>query len=341
MLRPLFRRDLALGYGFGITSLFAASSVWTAGDTHQRAALADVLLGGGRVAIVHREVAHANAILRREVRAQRPAGGGFLLNGSKDAVMNADRTDTFVVYARTSAGSGSASHSVLLLPGPPASGEVRRLARVEMPGMRGARFHGLRLADVRLPDSALVGSLGEGVTLALRSFQISHCLIPGTVLAGVDSVLRLAVRAATRTGPTDGPPAAGTRHSAGSSRTCSPATPWPSRDCGRSASYPSTPICSRRRSNTPCRTCCARTWKNSPPCSAPAATTAARCTAASRNSPATCPWPDSATRERPSARRCSYPSCRPWHARHGSGPPNRAPHCSCRARRCHRSTTAG
>ncbi|MFE1110588.1 acyl-CoA dehydrogenase [Streptomyces rochei] len=206
VLRPLFRRDLALGYGFGITSLFAASSVWTAGDTHQRAALADVLLGGGRVAIVHREVAHANAILRREVRAQRPAGGGFLLNGSKDAVMNADRTDTFVVYARTSAGSGSASHSVLLLPGPPASGEVRRLARVEMPGMRGARFHGLRLADVRLPDSALVGSLGEGVTLALRSFQISHCLIPGTVLAGVDSVLRLAVRAATENRP-DGRPA--------------------------------------------------------------------------------------------------------------------------------------
>ncbi|MDV6291212.1 hypothetical protein R2F25_37970 [Streptomyces sp. UP1A-1] len=95
---------------------------------------------------------------------------------------------------------------MLLLPGPPASGEVRRLARVEMPGMRGARFHGLRLADVRLPDSALVGSLGEGVTLALRSFQISHCLIPGTVLAGVDSVLRLAVRAATENRP-DGRPA--------------------------------------------------------------------------------------------------------------------------------------
>lgn len=29
VLRPLFRRDLALGYGFGITSLFAASAVWT------------------------------------------------------------------------------------------------------------------------------------------------------------------------------------------------------------------------------------------------------------------------------------------------------------------------
>ncbi|MGW8066196.1 acyl-CoA dehydrogenase [Streptomyces ziwulingensis] len=201
VLRPLFRRDLALGYGFGVTSLFAASSVWTAGDTAQRTALADVLLTGGRVAIVHREVAHANAILRREVGAVRTPDGAFLLNGSKDAVMNADRTDAFVVYARTSPRHGLDSHSVLLLPEAPAAGKVHRLARVEMPGMRGARFHGLRLTDVRLPDSALVGSLGEGVTLALRSFQISHCLIPGTVLAGVDGVLRLAVRAATENRP--------------------------------------------------------------------------------------------------------------------------------------------
>lgn len=67
--------------------------------------------------------------------------------------------------------------------------------------MRGARFHGLRLNDVHLPPSALVGSPGQGVTLALRSFQISHCLIPGTVLAGVDGVLRLAVRAATENRP--------------------------------------------------------------------------------------------------------------------------------------------
>ncbi|MEW2266227.1 acyl-CoA dehydrogenase [Streptomyces sp. NPDC047853] len=201
VLRPLFRRDLAAGYGFGVTSLFAASSVWTAGDPAQRTALAGVLLGGGRAAIVHREVAHANAILRREVAATPAPGGGHLLNGSKDAVMNADRTDTFVVYARTSPGHGPHSHSVFLLTGPPERGQVQRLPRVQMPGMRGARFSGLRLSDVHLPDSALVGTPGQGITLALRSFQISHCLIPGTVLAGVDGVLRLAVRAATEHRP--------------------------------------------------------------------------------------------------------------------------------------------
>lgn len=205
VLRPLFRRDLALGYGFGITSLFAASSVWTAGDEEQRRALAGVLLGGGRVTIVHREVAHANAILRNEMDAERRPGG-WLVGGRKDVVINAHRADAFVMYARTSREAGPRSHSVLMLgPGAPAAGEVRRLGRVETPGMRGAHFSGLELDGVALPDGALVGAVGDGVSLALRSFQISHCLIPATVLAGVDAVLRSAVRAATENRP-DGRP---------------------------------------------------------------------------------------------------------------------------------------
>ncbi|WP_458246972.1 acyl-CoA dehydrogenase [Streptomyces sp. MAI_2237] len=198
VLRPVFRRDLALGYGFGITSLFAASSVWTAGNGAQQHTLARVLLEGGRVAIVHRQVAHANAILRNELTATPTGEGGFVVNGRKDAVINADRTEVFVTYCRTAEKDGPSSHSVLLLgPQPPATGRVVRTARVATPGMRSARFHGIELSDVTVPGSAVVGAVGDGVPLALRSFQISHCLVPATVLAGVDSVLRQAVRAAT------------------------------------------------------------------------------------------------------------------------------------------------
>lgn len=198
VLRPIFRRDLALGYGFGITSLFAASSVWTAGDATQQHAVARVLLDGGRISIVHRQVAHANAILRNELTATPTARGGFVLNGRKDAVINADRTDVFVTYCRTGEEGGSGSHSVLLLgPGKPTFGQVRRTGRIDTPGMRGAHFGGIELSDVLLPDTAVVGSVGDGASLALRSFQISHVLVPGTVIAGVDSVLRQAVRAAT------------------------------------------------------------------------------------------------------------------------------------------------
>ncbi|MET7515755.1 acyl-CoA dehydrogenase [Streptomyces sp. NPDC005480] len=207
VLRPVFRRDVGLGFGYGITSLFGASAVWAAGDDRQRARTAALLLdgGGGRVTILHHELAHANAILRDEFTA-RSAPGGFVLGGRKDVVINADRADAFVMYARTATSAGPRSHSVLLLdPERLPPGGLRRLRRVPTPGMRGSRFAGLEFTDSRVRADTLVGEVGDGVSLALRTFMVNRCLIPGTVVAGVDSALRFAVRAATAGRPAGQP----------------------------------------------------------------------------------------------------------------------------------------
>ncbi|MET9424886.1 MULTISPECIES: acyl-CoA dehydrogenase [unclassified Streptomyces] len=207
VLRPLFRRDVALGFGHGITSLFGASAVWAAGDTAQREATARVLLAGGRTPILHHELAHANAILRDEFTARPTPDGGFVLHGRKDVVINADRADAYVMYARTAASTGPRSHSVLLLdPEQLPPGGLRRLPRALTPGMRGSRFAGLQFTDCPAGADTLVGDLGDGVPLALRTYQVNRCLIPATVVAGVDSVLRFAVRAATTGRPAGVPP---------------------------------------------------------------------------------------------------------------------------------------
>ncbi|MDG4861242.1 acyl-CoA dehydrogenase, partial [Streptomyces sp. T-3] len=136
-LRPVFRRDVALGFGFGISSLFAVSAVWAAGTPEQRRHLAQLLLGGGRATILHHELAHANAILRHEFIAGAAPGGGYRLDGRKDVIINASRTDAHVVYARTDQARGPRSHSVLLLdPAQLPAGAARNLPRVPTPGMR-------------------------------------------------------------------------------------------------------------------------------------------------------------------------------------------------------------
>ncbi|MBW5425964.1 acyl-CoA dehydrogenase, partial [Streptomyces sp. BG9H] len=90
VLRPVFRRDVGLGLGHGITSLFAASPVFAAGTARQRAEVAALLCGGGRAAIVHRSLAHGTALLRGELTAVRGgSGGGMVLGGRKDVVLNA------------------------------------------------------------------------------------------------------------------------------------------------------------------------------------------------------------------------------------------------------------
>ncbi|MDQ1008580.1 alkylation response protein AidB-like acyl-CoA dehydrogenase [Streptomyces sp. V4I23] len=200
VLRPVFRRDVALGFGYGITSLFAASAVWAAGSEGQRARLAELMRRGGRAGIVHHSLAHGNIMWQGELAARRDERG-FVLSGRKDGVVNAERAGAFVVYARTGEGRGPASHSVLLLePDEVARGGLRVLPRQLSTGMRGCRFAGLELQDCRLPAGALVGELGEGMRLALRTFQLNRSLVSSVVLGAADTVLRAAVRASDQEG---------------------------------------------------------------------------------------------------------------------------------------------
>lgn len=197
VLRPVFRRDVALGFGFGITSLFAVGAVWAAGTPAQRRSTADLMLGGGRASIVHHELAHANAILRDEFSAGPAPGGGFTLNGGKDVIINAARSQAYVVYARTDPARSPYSHSVLLLDPAELAEGVTHLPRVPTNGMRGGLFSGLRFTDCAVPGDTLVGRPGEGVALALRTIQVNRCLIASTAVSAVDTVLHAAVRAAT------------------------------------------------------------------------------------------------------------------------------------------------
>jgi len=192
VLRPVFRRDVALGFGHGITSLFAAAAVWAGGSREQRTATARLLLDGGSVAIAHHALAHGNAMWQGEFTAN-PTGAGYALSGRKEVVINADRAGAVVVYART--GTGPGSHSVLLLdPADGAGDGLQVLPRRISTGMRGCRFTGLEFTDLPVPAAALVGAEGEGVRLALRTFQLNRTLIPAVVLASADTVLRAAAR---------------------------------------------------------------------------------------------------------------------------------------------------
>ncbi|MBN3931836.1 acyl-CoA dehydrogenase [Streptomyces verrucosisporus] len=201
VLRPVFRRDASLGFGYGLNCFFAAAPVWIGGSAGQRAEVAGHLLRGRRVAVARHEVAHGNDFVREEFTA-RPADGGYLLNGSKSVIANASRATGLVVFARTSTGGGGRSHSVLLLDRAGLPGDrLTDLARRTTNGMRSAEFGGLRATDCPVPGGALVGEPGGGYELSLRSSLLIRGLIPSIVLAGTDTALRTVARFAARRRP--------------------------------------------------------------------------------------------------------------------------------------------
>ncbi|MDB1089569.1 acyl-CoA dehydrogenase [Streptomyces sp. ACA25] len=200
MLRPVFRRDASLGFGYGLNCFFAATPVWTAGSAAQRRTVARLLLDGERVAVARHEVTHGNAFVRDEFTA-RAVDGGFVLQGSKTVIANGARAAGLVVFAGTGSPGTPAGrcHSVFLLDRSelPADRLVG-LGRDPTSGLRSTEFSGLEALDCPVPGDALVGAVGDGYEISLRSSLLIRGLIPSIVLAGADTALRTVARFAVR-----------------------------------------------------------------------------------------------------------------------------------------------
>lgn len=194
VMRQVFRRDVALGLGHGVTSFMAAVNVWTSGDDPQRERLARILTGGGKVSVAYHELAHGNDFVRNEFEARPAEGGGFRLHGAKQVINNAERADAWVLFSRTSPAPGSRSHSVLLVERAGLDPDSWRvLPRYDAVGVRGCHLSGLRFDGTPVPGSALVGERGKGVETALRAFQITRSALPGMAVGTTDTALRTVV----------------------------------------------------------------------------------------------------------------------------------------------------
>ncbi|WP_441250994.1 acyl-CoA dehydrogenase family protein [Kitasatospora sp. McL0602] len=194
VVRQVFRRDIALGLGYGVTSFMASVNVWAAGDAAQQRRLADILLRGGKVSVAYHELAHGNDFVRNEFEA-RPTEDGYLLHGEKQVINNAGRAAAWLLFSRTSQAPGSRSHSVLMVERAAVdTARLEILGRYGTVGVRGCHLSGLKFDEAPVPAEALVGAPGQGVELALRSFQMTRSAIPGMALGAADTALRTVVR---------------------------------------------------------------------------------------------------------------------------------------------------
>ncbi|MFD0150833.1 acyl-CoA dehydrogenase [Streptomyces sp. NPDC127132] len=214
VLRALFRRDAALGVGSALTSFMAATAVWAFGDDTQRARTAEVLLAGGRATIAYHRFAHGNEFVSDELRARRTPDG-FLLDGRKRAVHNAQDARLVVAFARTGEGDESdeggesgeseesgGGHSLFLLDRAALTGpRVRRGETRRAAGMRGLRVGSLEFTERPLPRTALLGSWGGGVRHSLSVFPLIHAAVPSMVIGVSDTALRTAALYATEQRP--------------------------------------------------------------------------------------------------------------------------------------------
>lgn len=215
VMRAVFRRDVGLGMGYGMTSFVAANYVWMRGTAVQRRTLAGQLLNGSKAAIAQHETAHTNDFVRSQVRGT-PGPGGLSVTGGKPVVNNLQRADTLVLVLRTAEGHDSGCLSALMLNPdelPPGRFEVTRRPSADVVGLRGYFSTGARFTDCPVPETALLGPVGSGVATSLLSFQMSRTLVASLAAAAVDTGLRTALLAGRGQNPGPGADKAPDPHS--------------------------------------------------------------------------------------------------------------------------------
>jgi alkylation response protein AidB-like acyl-CoA dehydrogenase len=197
ILRAVYRRDPCLGLGYGVSSFIAGVNIWAAGRPEQQRSAAELLRSGRRIAVAYHELAHGNDMTSTRCRAELEAGH-FALNGRKEVVTNLQRSEAFVLFARTAARPGPRSHSQLLID--KAALDRNRfsyLPRFRTMGMRGVQLGGIEFRDCPVPESSLMGRQGYGLETALRSFQITRTTLVSMFCGILDTGLRTALRHVT------------------------------------------------------------------------------------------------------------------------------------------------
>lgn len=191
LIRAVARRDLTVAIAHGKTFLGSAS-VWVAGTPAQVSAHADRVRSGEIVCWGLTERDHGADLLAGEFAATR-VDGGWRLDGEKWLINNATRGGTACVLARTDPGGGARGFSVFLVDRRRLSGEVwQPLPKVLTHGIRGADISGFTARGAVVGPDALVGEVGDGITVVLKALQLTRIACGGLSLGAADHALRIA-----------------------------------------------------------------------------------------------------------------------------------------------------
>lgn len=162
----LARHDALADFSFAMQGL-GMGAVTLFGDAAQRTWLERTRAGDAIAAFALTEPASGSDVAGLEMTATR-GPDGWRLNGEKTYISNGGIADIYVIFARTGEAPGARGLSAFLMPA-----DAAGLSVVERIGVMAPHpLARLRLDDVVLPQTALIGQQGEGFRIAMSVLDI-------------------------------------------------------------------------------------------------------------------------------------------------------------------------
>jgi acyl-CoA dehydrogenase len=157
------------GLGMGAVSLF--------GTPEQRTWLSRTRAGMAISGFALTEPGSGSDVANTATTATR-VPGGFRLDGEKTYISNGGIADIYVLFARTGEAAGAKGLSAFLVPAATAGFEV--VERIDV--MAPHPLARLRLENVIVPESALIGKPGEGFKIAMAVLDVFRSTVGAAAL---------------------------------------------------------------------------------------------------------------------------------------------------------------
>jgi len=192
LTRVVSRRDLTTAIAIGQTFL-GALPVWLGGSDEQTALQSSHVRSAHLGCLALTEKGHGSDVMSSEVVAE-PHADGLCVSGEKWLINNGTRGTTLSLLVRSKPGTGMDTLSLLLIDKETLSdGATKPVEKIPTHGIRGADISGIRFVDCVVPESVVMGGVGGGFELMVKTLQISRIMATGFSLGASDSAIRLAL----------------------------------------------------------------------------------------------------------------------------------------------------
>jgi isovaleryl-CoA dehydrogenase len=181
------RASASVGLSYGAHSNLCINQIARWGTAEQKAAHLPRLISGEHVgALAMSEPGAGSDVVSMKLKAVR-ADGGWRLSGTKFWITNGHYADVLVVYAKTDAATGSKGITAFLIEKGFAGYAPGQ--KIDKMGMRGSPTSELVFDDCFVPDSHVLGQVGEGVRVLMSGLDYERCVLSGVQLGIMQACL--------------------------------------------------------------------------------------------------------------------------------------------------------
>ena len=186
-VEEISRASASVGLSYGAHSNLCVNQIRRWGNPEQKAKYLPKLISGEHVgSLAMSEASAGSDVVSMKLKAD-AVQGGYVLNGAKFWITNAQYADTLVVYAKTDGSAGSRGITAFLIEKDMPGFAIGQ--KIDKMGMRGSPTAELVFDECEVPDENVMGPVGGGVGVLMSGLDYERVVLAGLQLGIMQACL--------------------------------------------------------------------------------------------------------------------------------------------------------